>query len=117
LSRHDWLGIALDIDRDYTTWYECRVDQRGWTSDRCWDNDGWDPQWYVAADGDDARWRVEAAIPWSELSPQPPRANEAWAIGLVRTVPAIAQEGWAGPAQWPPRWDSFGLLRFEAAGR
>jgi hypothetical protein len=117
LSRHDWLGIALDIDRDYATWYECRVDQRGWTSDRCWDNDGWNPQWYVAADADAARWRIEAAIPWSELSPRPPEPREAWAISLVRTVPALAQEGWSGPAQWPPRWDSFGLLRFEPAGR
>lgn len=117
MSRHDWLGLALDTDRDYMTWHELRVDQRGWTSDRCWDDDGWNPQWYVAADADDARWRVEVAIPWSELAPQPPQANDVWAISLVRTVPALAQEAWSGRAQWPPRWDNFGLLRFESAGR
>jgi photosystem II stability/assembly factor-like uncharacterized protein len=117
LSLHDWLGIALDIDRDYATWYELRVDQRGFTSDRCWEDNGWNPQWYVAAEGEDARWRVEAAIPWQELTSQAPHPREAWGVSLVRTIPALAQHGWSGPTQWPPRWPSFGMLRFEGAGR
>jgi photosystem II stability/assembly factor-like uncharacterized protein len=115
LSRHDALGIALDVDRDYATWYELRIDQRGWTRDRCWEDDGWNPQWYVAAAGDESRWRIEAAIPWNELVEHPPTPREAWGISLSRIIPGVDHIGWEGPARWPPRWDSFGLLRFAPA--
>jgi hypothetical protein len=49
LSGHDRLAISLDVDRDYATWYTLEVDQRGWTRDQCWDDQGWNPKWYVAA--------------------------------------------------------------------
>lgn len=114
LSRHDTLSLALDVDRDYATWYELHVDQRGWTRDRCWEDAGWNPQWYVAVQGDDRRWRIEAAIPWQELTERPPLPQEAWGISLVRVIPAVATYGWDASVSWPPRWEQFGLLRFAA---
>lgn len=114
LSRHDTLSLALDVDRDYATWYELHVDQRGWTRDRCWEDDAWNPQWYVAVQGDDNRWRIEAAIPWQELTERPPLPQEAWGISLVRVIPAVAMYGWDTTAHWPPRWEQFGLVRFAA---
>ncbi len=113
LEAHDRLAISFDIDRDYATWYDFQVDQRGETHDRCWNDNGWDPQWYVAAEADDEHWRVELAIPWQELAPAAPMPREAWAISLMRVIPAQAVHSWTPQANWPPRWDSFGLVRFE----
>ncbi|HUQ72496.1 MAG TPA: hypothetical protein VM165_23410, partial [Planctomycetaceae bacterium] len=113
LAGFDRLGIALDVDRDYTTWYELQVDQRGQTSDKCWEDAAWDPQWYVAVDADARQWRLEAAIPWSELSPEQPQFREVWAVSLTRIIPYAAVQSWSPPAAWPPKWNSFGLVRFE----
>ncbi len=113
LDAHDRLAIAVDTDRDYATWYSFQVDQRGETHDRCWHDDGWNPQWYVAAQGDEERWRVELAIPWDELAPSAPQPREAWGISLMRVIPAQAVQSWTPQSHWPPQWDSFGLVRFE----
>jgi photosystem II stability/assembly factor-like uncharacterized protein/tetratricopeptide (TPR) repeat protein len=113
LAGYDRLGLALDADRDYATWYEFQVDQRGQTRDRCWEDPAWNPQWYVAVDADDQKWRIELAIPWSELAPRAPQFREVWGVSLVRIVPYAAVQGWSPPAEWPPRWNSFGLVRFE----
>ncbi len=113
LQDQDRLAIALDVDRDYATWYGFQVDQRGETHDRCWNNDGWDPQWYVASQADEERWRVELAIPWDELAPAAPMPRDAWAISLMRVIPAHAVHSWTPQSHWPVQWDSFGLVRFE----
>lgn len=113
LDAQDRLAIAVDIDRDYSTWYSFQVDQRGETHDRCWMDDRWNPQWYVAAEADEDRWRVEIAIPWDELAPAAPQPRDAWAMSLLRVIPAQAVHSWTPQAHWPPRWDSFGLVRFE----
>ena len=68
LSRHDRVSICLDVDRDYTTWYEFQVDQRGLSTESCWDDRRWNPTWYVATGTEDSHWRIEAAIPWTELT-------------------------------------------------
>uniref|UniRef100_A0A7C2JZH1 Photosynthesis system II assembly factor Ycf48/Hcf136-like domain-containing protein n=1 Tax=Schlesneria paludicola TaxID=360056 RepID=A0A7C2JZH1_9PLAN len=113
LAGFDRMGIALDVDRDYATWYEFQVDQRGQTRDRCWEDAAWDPQWYVAVDADAQKWRIELAIPWSELAPLPPQFREVWGVSLTRIIPFAAVQSWSPPAAWPPRWNSFGLVRFE----
>lgn len=113
LSPYDRLSIALDVDRDYATWYTLKVDQRGWTGDQCWDDKGWNPKWYVAAEADEKRWRVEAAIPFEELVPQTPKPGATWAIGIVRTMPAVGVQGWPTAADSKPRPESFGLIRFQ----
>lgn len=113
LSRHDRFSICLDIDRDYTTWYEFQVDQRGWTAESCWDDRRWNPAWFVAPHADDASWRIEAAIPWAELSPTPPQRGAIWSAAISRTIPTVGTQAWVHPSMTRPRPSSFGLIRFE----
>ena len=112
LRRHDRVSISLDIDRDYTTWYAFHVDQRGWTAESCWDNAGYDPRWFVAAEGDETHWRAEIAIPLSELSSQRPQPGDAWGLGLERTAPGVGTNDWQ-PADGTVSGSALGLLRFE----
>jgi hypothetical protein len=113
LSKFDRLSFYLDLDRDYATYYAFHIDQRGWTAESCWEDSAWNPQWHVAAAADETHWRIEAAIPITELTPGRPRRGDAWGLGLVRTVPAIAAESWPASASSTPRMETFGLLRFE----
>jgi len=132
LSPFDRIGIRLDVDRDYATWYSLDVDQRGWTHDACWGDDSWNPKWFVAppavrsdrlqpvkgpaeAGHYEPRksWRFEAAIPLKELVPHAPRRGTTWGVGVIRTVPAVGVQSWTHPVDHPPRPESFGLLRFE----
>jgi photosystem II stability/assembly factor-like uncharacterized protein len=113
LSRHDRVTICLDVDRDYATWYEFHVDQRGWTCERCWEDRRWNPSWYVATDADDTHWRIEAAIPWNELVATPPQRGAAWGATVVRTTPTVGMQTWVHPAVTRPKPSSFGLLKFE----
>ena len=112
LSRHDRVALHLDVDRDYSTWYSLEIDQRGWTRDSCWGDSTWNPKWYVAAEREGDRWRIEAAVPLKELVPVMPVKNDVWAMGLVRTIPAMGLESWTRPAAAEPRPETFGLLRF-----
>jgi photosystem II stability/assembly factor-like uncharacterized protein len=111
-SGHDRITLHLDLDRDYATWYTLEIDQRGWTRDACAGDDAFNPKWYVAAGDDGKRWQVEAAVPLSELTPQPPTAGTFWAIAITRTVPGVALESWTRPMGTEPRPEGFGLLHF-----
>ena len=113
LALHDRLSLQFDTDRDYNTFYRFDVDQRGWTSEACWDAEGWNPKWYVASYGDDQVWRFEAAIPWEELVPTPPTSGTYWAVGLTRIIPAVGLQGWNHPLTETPAPQTFGLLKFE----
>ena len=113
LSRHDRVSICLDVDRDYTTWYEFQVDQRGLTTESCWDDRRWNPTWYVATGTEDSHWRIEAAIPWTELTPVPPQRGTIWSAAVTRTTPTVGTQAWVHPTLARPRPSSFGLVRFE----
>jgi hypothetical protein len=127
LSARDRVTLALDADRDYATGWELTVDSRGWTGDRCWGDAAWNPQWFVAAraigDDDDAQqsgrnlaWAAEAAIPWSALARRAPRAGEAWALSIQRSIPGAAGEVWPSGAKGEPATTgpaAFGVLAFE----
>ena len=113
LSKHDRVTIRVDIDRDYATWYEFQVDQRGWTTESCWEDRRWDPKWFVAAETDDLEWRIEAAIPWSELMPNPPKPGTFFGVSILRTIPTVGLQSWAQPATLQARPSSFGLLKLE----
>lgn len=113
LSRCDRISLCLDLDRDYATAYELQIDQRGWTGDRCWEDASWNPRWFVGVDADKERWRVEAAIPWEELTPKPPGRGAAWAAAITRTIPGARVESWVTPSEENPTAASFGVLRFE----
>ena len=113
LGDFDRVSLLLDVDRDYATYYHFAVDQRGQTNDDCWGDPTWNPRWFVSVRAGATHWRLEAAIPLSELSPQPPSRNEVWNVGISRTIPAVKQETWSHPATPTPQPETFGLLRFE----
>lgn len=112
LSLHDRISLYLDVDRDYATWYALHIDQRGLTADSCWDDESWNPKWFVATDADDTHWRIEVAIPFIELVPIQPDPGAVWSMFLVRTIPAVGLESWTQPAAARPRPETFGLVRF-----
>lgn len=84
LTGQDRVRLLLDVDRDYTTYFDLAIDHRGWTNDACWQDKSWNPKWFVAAGGDAGHWTCEAAIPWSELTAEPPKIGEACAISAER---------------------------------
>ena len=102
LSEHDRLRLRLDLDRDYSTWFELSVDHRGWTAERCWQATSWNPRWYVAANQDGPTWTIELAIPLKELKGQLPTSGDAWAFSLQRVAPGLPAEA-----------EDFELLLFE----
>ncbi|MFG0336100.1 MAG: hypothetical protein ACF8TS_22300, partial [Maioricimonas sp. JB049] len=108
----DRLSLQIDVDRDYSTFYRFDVDQRGGTREACWDNESWNPQWFVAVDGSRDEWRIEAAIPLDQLVPTPPDARTTWAVGLTRIIPTRGIESWQHPAGLEPIPAAFGLVKF-----
>jgi len=98
LSAFDHVELALDIDRDWTTFYHFSVDHRGWTAEKCWGDESWNPQWYVASVLDNQGWTIEAAIPLAELTTAPVGPKTVWALGLQRLVPGVGFQSWTRPA-------------------
>jgi hypothetical protein len=113
LIPHDRLELLLDIDRDYATFYRLAIDHRGWTAESCWGDTTWNPEWFVAADSDERAWRIEAAIPLTELTGTPPGPRIAWAIGIQRIVPGVGFQSWSLPASTAIQPEGFGYLLFE----
>ncbi len=113
LGDHDRITLMLDVDRDYVTYYRFTIDQRGWTNEDLWGDVSWNPKWYVSAEGDEATWRFEVAIPWKELVPTAPSPDTIWAASVVRTVPALGVQSWTTPVTSRPRLETGGLLKIE----
>jgi photosystem II stability/assembly factor-like uncharacterized protein len=88
LTGQDRVRLLLDVDRDYTTYFDLTVDHRGWTNDACWQDKSWNPKWFVAAGDNAEHWTSEAAIPWNELTASAPKIGEAWALSAERQVAA-----------------------------
>jgi len=113
LTPQDRVRILLDLDRDYTTYFDLAIDQRGWTNDACWQDRSWNPQWFVAAGGDEESWTIETAIPWSALTDAPPEIGDTWAIAAERLMPERESQCLAAPLTGEPNPMNFGLLRFK----
>ncbi len=116
LSDFDRVAFSLDIDRDYVTYFHFEIDQRGCTTEACWQDTSWNPRWHVEVSGDEKEWRLEVAIPLEEITPHVPQQGMAWAIGVTRIIPAVGLESWTHPAAAVPRPETFGLLRFDPPG-
>jgi hypothetical protein len=112
LSAHDRIDLYLDLDRDYTTYYHLAADQRGCVFDDCWGDRTWDPTWYVASTSDEHGYRIEAAVPWTELTATPPLDGTIWTFGAVRIVPGQRVMSWSRPAGLTPRPEGLGYLLF-----
>jgi photosystem II stability/assembly factor-like uncharacterized protein len=113
LDRHDHVRLRLDIERDYASYYEFRVDQRGETAESLWDDTGWNPEWFVAVDADATRWTIEAAIPWTELASHPPRRGDHWGLSIIRSIPGVRWEGMPPFDKAANANAATGLVRFE----
>ncbi|MCA8989430.1 MAG: hypothetical protein KDA78_17400, partial [Planctomycetaceae bacterium] len=97
LTGYDRLLISLDVNRDYTSAYEFVVDQRGRTQERCGTDSSWNPEWFVAAEGDENGWQIEAAIPRAALAAAgSPQQESVWSVSLTRILPAHGIQSWGG---------------------
>jgi photosystem II stability/assembly factor-like uncharacterized protein len=109
----DHVDVLIDIDRDFSTYYQLSVDYRGFTADSLWGDPTWNPTWYVAADLTDEAWTVEAAIPLDQLTGRYPKSRDAWAVGVQRTIPGVGFQSWSTPASTHVTPEGFGYLIFE----
>jgi len=116
LSANDRVEWAFDIDRDYTTFYQFAVDSRGFPAEACNRDTTWNPRWFIARAEDDVAWRIEAAIPWQELTPRPPQRNETWAFKLRRIIPGVGDETWIDEQLPPSQQGQTGWINFVEAG-
>ena len=96
---YDRVSLQLDLDRDYSTYFQLQVDQRGCVCEDCWGDLTWNPRWFVAVDSGSEGWVVEAAIPMVELT------GEAWALAFL----TIGVYAWhtSPRRRWVARWNPF----------
>jgi photosystem II stability/assembly factor-like uncharacterized protein len=113
LSDQDRVEILIDVDRDFATYYRLAIDHRGWTSESCWGDRSWNPEWFVASGSGDGAWTAEVAIPLSELTGQLPKSKSAWNLGVQRIIPGVGFQSWTAPAAAEPIPEGFGVLIFE----
>ena len=91
---------------------EVALDQRGHVAESLWGDPAWNPQMSVAVDASDSRWRLEAAIPMSDLVKTPPKQKSVWAVSMTRTMPQVGWQSWVTPVTGRPSPTQFGLVRF-----
>ncbi len=108
----DRVSILIDLDRDYQTYYQLQIDQRGAVADDCWGDKTWNPRWFVAVNAEETGWTAEAAIPLSELTGEAVLPGKIWAVNVVRTVPGKGVQAWSGPAGVTPRPEGMGVMSF-----
>ncbi len=117
VASHDRVEMLLDLDRDYSTYYRLRIDQRGCTAEDCWGDVSWNPQWFVAVKPSESGWTAEVAIPLAELTGTRPYNKQVWAMNLSRVLPGRGVMSWSGPADATPRPEGMGLLEFQSKER
>ena len=108
----DRVSILLDLDRDYATYFQLQIDQRGCVREDCWGDVSWNPKWFVAVKSTPTAWQIEAALPLSELTGDRILPNAAWACNVVRVLPGRGVQAWSLPADVQPRPDGMGVLLF-----
>lgn len=115
LSKNDRIGIMLDLDRDYGSYFHLQVDERGLVADECvvgYPDKSWNPRWFVASKSDAEGWRVEVAIPLTELTSAPIGLGQSWAFNVVRILPGRGVQAFSTPADVEPRPEGMGILTF-----
>jgi len=113
LDGWDRLQVSIDVNRDLDSSYLFEVDQRGKTRDRCWNDESWNPTWYVSASSDNTHWRVELAIPFQQLiGDRPLSREEVWAVSISRILPGLGVQSWGDQFDTEPEPGSYGLVQF-----
>jgi photosystem II stability/assembly factor-like uncharacterized protein/tetratricopeptide (TPR) repeat protein len=113
LAEQDRVEILLDVDRDYTTYYRLTIDSRGCAADACGDDATWNPRWYIGRSQTEREWSIEAAIPLTELSTEPPASGDVWAVNVQRIVPGVGVQAASFPASVTVQPEGFGYLAFD----
>jgi hypothetical protein len=113
VTPYDRVSLLLDLDRDYTTYFDLQIDQRGCVREDCWGELRWNPKWFVAVRSTEDCWQAEVAIPLGELTSQRLLLNTAWAFNLVRIIPGEGVQSWSQPADVRPRPEGMSLLLFQ----
>jgi hypothetical protein len=113
LAQRDHVTLLLDVDRDYSTWWQLSIDHRGYPAASCAGDAAWNPNWFIAAAGDQSWWTIEAAIPLVELGPHKPQVRDVWAAQIQRVVPKLGVASFGQPAAVQIRPEGFGLMVFE----
>ncbi len=113
LTQRDRIELLVDVDRDWTTYFQLSIDHRGWTAETCCGAATWNPKWYVAASESGESWTCEVAIPLAELTTTAPQSQAAWVIGIQRIVPGVGFQSWTQPAGPDIFGEGFGYLDFE----
>lgn len=112
MKTNDRVSILLDLDRDYQTYFQLQIDQRGAVADDCWGDRTWNPRWFVAVNPEENGWTAEVAIPLSELTTETNLIGKIWAVNVVRTIPGKGMQSWSGPAGTTPRPEGLGVISF-----
>ncbi|RMG01246.1 MAG: hypothetical protein D6741_05500, partial [Planctomycetota bacterium] len=73
----------------------------------------WNPDWFIAVDRQDDRWRVEAAIPLEMLTADFPRAGTTWALGVRRIIPGSGVESLVETETATISPAMFGIFQFQ----
>jgi photosystem II stability/assembly factor-like uncharacterized protein len=109
---YDRVSLLLDLDRDYSTYFQLQVDQRGCVCDDCWGDLTWNPRWFVAVHSQADCWQIEAAIPLMELTGDRVTLGTTWACNVARILPGRGVQAMSTPADVQPRPEGMGLLLF-----
>ena len=112
LTPYDRVEVMLDLDRDYSTYFRFKVDQRGCVHDACWGDDSWNPKWFVAVRSSKTEWHIEAAIPLVQLTANRVSLGTTWACNVVRVLPNRGVQAFSLPANANPLPENMGLLMF-----
>ena len=112
LRPYDRVSLMIDLDRDYATYFQLQIDQRGALAEDCWGDTNWNPAWFVAVDSHETGWTAEAAIPLKELTGEALMPGKVWAVNATRIVPGNGVQAWSTPADVRPRPEGMGLMQF-----
>jgi hypothetical protein len=106
----DRLQLTFDLDRDYATGFQFTIDHAGRLAENCFGDPHWNPNWFVAAAGDELHWTTEVAIPRAELTPQAPQTKDVWNIAVERLIPNLGRQSLAAEDE---QASDYRLLVFE----
>jgi photosystem II stability/assembly factor-like uncharacterized protein len=96
-SSEDHIRIRLDVDRDYSTWFEFAWSRSGATYDSCNEMTLWNPTWHIATKISQNVWTAEIAIPLEQLleekvgykSTWADTQKTPWAVNAIRHIPNV----------------------------
>jgi|APSaa5957512622_1039677.scaffolds.fasta_scaffold07205_3 thioredoxin-like negative regulator of GroEL len=118
----DCVELFLDLDHDYTTYYQIVVNSLGTIADNQWDssvqmsngNSEWNGEYEIATKVEETFWTAEIAIPIAQFERRI-EPGQIWGFNLARIRIANAAEY----GQWVPTYgralrpDRFGFILFD----